>query len=225
MTRYSFAGVLLATAIAVSPVEAATILYNSKVDFTAALGASVTDDYSNPGYQLIQSDAAMSAVLGETDYVSTGFNNLNIVAGERYCAGCNGSFRLLFSSTSVTSGNGVFGVGLDVLNNSDLVPYTAFVTFGDNSTANYALAPTSSAQPYFFGMISDLQIVSIDFGLPNGGVTQNGSFQVDNLTIGTTDKVGAVPEPSTWAMLVLGFGAVGFGLRRKAKVSTKVSHA
>lgn len=27
---------------------------------------------------------------------------------------------------------------------------------------------------------------------------------------------GAVPEPGTWAMMLLGFGAVGFGLRRRS---------
>ncbi|WP_246450764.1 FxDxF family PEP-CTERM protein [Sphingomonas rhizophila] len=26
---------------------------------------------------------------------------------------------------------------------------------------------------------------------------------------------GAVPEPGTWAMMLLGFGAIGFGLRRR----------
>jgi hypothetical protein len=35
---------------------------------------------------------------------------------------------------------------------------------------------------------------------------------------------GAVPEPATWAMMTLGFGAVGFGLRRK-KVSTRIRFA
>lgn len=35
----------------------------------------------------------------------------------------------------------------------------------------------------------------------------------------------AVPEPATWAMMTLGFGAIGFGLRRKAKVATRVRFA
>lgn len=29
----------------------------------------------------------------------------------------------------------------------------------------------------------------------------------------------AVPEPATWAMMLLGFGAIGFAMRRKAKAS------
>ena len=38
---------------------------------------------------------------------------------------------------------------------------------------------------------------------------------------------GAVPEPATWAMMILGVGAVGFAMRRsrKAKVNTTVSFA
>ena len=38
--------------------------------------------------------------------------------------------------------------------------------------------------------------------------TQN-AFEVDNLAI------NAVPEPATWAMMLLGFGAVGFAMRRR----------
>lgn len=35
----------------------------------------------------------------------------------------------------------------------------------------------------------------------------------------------AVPEPSTWAMMIGGFGLVGGAMRRRRKVTTKVSHA
>lgn len=36
---------------------------------------------------------------------------------------------------------------------------------------------------------------------------------------------GAVPEPATWLMLILGFGAVGFGLRRAARTRTTFAYA
>lgn len=35
------------------------------------------------------------------------------------------------------------------------------------------------------------------------------AFEVDNLAI------NAVPEPGTWAMMLLGFGAIGFAIRRR----------
>jgi PEP-CTERM motif-containing protein len=31
----------------------------------------------------------------------------------------------------------------------------------------------------------------------------------------TYDAAGAVPEPATWAMMIFGFGAIGFGMRRR----------
>src|SRR5690606_13616431 len=104
---------------AVSDARAATVTYNNSASFTAELGFSVTDDYENPSYVFIQSDAVMSAVLGETEYESTGFSDLNIVDGiteHYYCAGCNGSFILDFKSTSVGTTSGVFGVGFDFFN-------------------------------------------------------------------------------------------------------------
>lgn len=35
----------------------------------------------------------------------------------------------------------------------------------------------------------------------------------------------AVPEPASWAMMILGMGAVGFAMRRRQKVITRVSYA
>jgi PEP-CTERM motif-containing protein len=42
----------------------------------------------------------------------------------------------------------------------------------------------------------------------------NNEFAVDNIALG----VAAVPEPSTWAMMILGFAGIGFmTYRRKSK--------
>ena len=35
----------------------------------------------------------------------------------------------------------------------------------------------------------------------------------------------AVPEPATWAMMTLGFGGVGFAMRRKRSISTRIRFA
>ena len=39
----------------------------------------------------------------------------------------------------------------------------------------------------------------------------------DDLQFADVASVGAVPEPGTWAMILLGFGAVGFSMRRSAR--------
>ena len=193
----------------------ATVIHNSRAIFEGTLGASITDDYEDSSYVFNQSNAAMTAVLGETSYTSTGHNNINIVfnsaGSQRYCAGCNGSYLLDFTSTSVGSASGVFGAGFDIFSNLATRDgsYYAYVTFGDASTSNYLLSNGGS----FWGITSSLLISSIHVGMINGGTTIDGSFSHDNLTIGAA-AVDA-PEPVTLALLGLGLVGIGFNRGRK----------
>ena len=98
----------------------------------------------------------------------------------------------------------MFGAGFDVEVNSSALPYHAFVTFGDNSTFDVALPAGAS----FWAITSSLDIQSIHLGLANGGTTQQGSFRMDNLTIGNV-----VPAPGVLALL----GVAGFAYRRRRR--------
>jgi hypothetical protein len=73
-------------------------------------------------------------------------------------------------------------------------------------------------------------------GGPNGpiafGVNQSFSAVAfsDGQIIGsgtnfTTPVTAPVPEPATWAMMLLGFGMMGFAMRKRSNVSTTVSYA
>jgi hypothetical protein len=44
-----------------------------------------------------------------------------------------------------------------------------------------------------------------------------GSTELSGGTFGGTLTFAAVPEPATWALLILGFGLVGGALRRKER--------
>jgi hypothetical protein len=48
-------------------------------------------------------------------------------------------------------------------------------------------------------------------------------FQIDDISV--TGLSGAVPEPATWAMMILGMGAVGGAMRRKQAVKASVRFA
>ena len=45
------------------------------------------------------------------------------------------------------------------------------------------------------------------------------AWGLDNLKIYGTLATGAVPEPATWALLILGFGAVGGAMRKRSQVA------
>ena len=53
----------------------------------------------------------------------------------------------------------------------------------------------------------------------------NFTYDVGNIYNGYSGDGAAVPEPSTWAMMLLGFGMVGFGLRNRRKRMVRVSYA
>ncbi|WP_428332922.1 PEPxxWA-CTERM sorting domain-containing protein [Novosphingobium sp.] len=61
-------------------------------------------------------------------------------------------------------------------------------------------------------------LAAIDKGL----VTLDTSKATGNSFVVATS---AVPEPSTWAMMLVGFGLVGFGMRKRSNVRTTASYA
>ena len=198
----------------------AAMIFNDRMAFESQLGTSVTDDYNDPTYNIATyTDTDMSDILGETRYETTGFSNLNIITendGEQvYCSGCNGSYLLDFTNTSVGTAAGVFGVGLDVWGEQNVLGTTAFVTFGDNSTANFAIPDVGSGSE-FWGITDSLLIRSIHFGLVDGGSNTSGSqrMAMDNLTIGAAASVSPVPVPA--AVWLFATALAGFlGYRRR----------
>ncbi|KRB91583.1 hypothetical protein ASE22_06315 [Sphingomonas sp. Root720] len=64
----------------------------------------------------------------------------------------------------------------------------------------------------FFNFESDMGFNRIHL-VQNGG----GGFEFDNLTVGSA-VVSTAPEPASWAMMLLGFGAIGATLRRRSRL-------
>jgi hypothetical protein len=225
--RHAFAAGLVALSAAYEG-SAATLTFIDRPSFEAQLGQSITDTYdgyTSAGVDLTLSNHDMTEVKGETTYETTGHLNNNRILSPTpddhfYCAGCNGTFRMNFSATSLTDeGSGVFGVGFDYSNGFREPAYSAYVTFGDGSQANYELASTTAEPcvvgnctyptPLFFGLTSEKRIADIHISV-QGATSRSGFFYMDDLTIGA-----AIPEPRSWAFMILGFGAAGAVLRRR----------
>jgi hypothetical protein len=60
------------------------------------------------------------------------------------------------------------------------------------------------------------QLVPYFFESTRAGLTGIGSSDVAH-GLAVTQLTGAVPEPATWAMMILGFGGIGFAMRRRRK--------
>ena len=93
-----------------------------------------------------------------------------------------------YSGSSATPFLTLFG------NNLNAVPALGFN--GDQSGA------LTNAYVTFTGLSFDKIVLA----------SSSNSFEFDNISYG---NVGPVPEPSTWAMMILGFAGLGFVYRRR----------
>lgn len=82
---------------------------------------------------------------------------------------------------------------------------------------NWQTNPNGLASFLFSGPVLGLPSVNevvVNFDVVNTGLAQfSGSVSA------------AVPEPATWALMVLGVGMIGFGMRRRQQATTRVSYS
>ena len=101
-----------------------------------------------------------------------------------------------------------------------------------NGAATYSTSSFNGFQfdfTGFRGSLSDLRVSNTSTFRPVGFSVVGNSVRINlsGLTVRADDvlQLAAVPEPATWGMMILGFGAMGFAMRRRAKVRANVSFA
>jgi hypothetical protein len=142
------------------------------------------------------------------DHEVSGSNLIRIDFTNARNAGITG---FSFSMNSTTSGEqwDVFG------SNS---PTSGFISLlvGSDEQVHQLAGSGAAFKYYYFGVVSSNQ---------NNDHHQNGFFQFQqdndnnspNVLLHTVSGVSSVPEPSTWAMMILGFASVGFMAYRRQR--------
>lgn len=116
----------------------------------------------------------------------------------------------------------------------DTVPYPISVNFTFSSPAGTLGSPVSGSTSGFIAPFTSCGVIAggcgeVAWGGPsifNFGKGGQFSVSLSNATFGTPGSAdvtgrftllsqnGAVPEPATWALMILGFGAIGAAMRR-----------
>jgi hypothetical protein len=139
-------------------------------------------------------------------------------------AGTEGSFRALTDwsigndPTYVTAGDPTSGI----LFEARLAPFTYLGHAADGTGANFGLVPVIHGDGHADGFVTATfhGLAPGDYSLFVGGANHAGQTTETGPTYptyGVNVTVQAVPEPSTWAMLLAGGAVAGAALRRKAR--------
>jgi hypothetical protein len=197
---------LVALLSSVASANAAVLLSDN---FDGENGGVPTLNYSG----FANFNVSNSGTGGAVDLIGNGFFDFYPGNG-LYVDICGSSAACGVLTTKTTFAAGNYTITLNLggnarTGNSD----TTTVSFGTNTTS-FMLSPTQQATEVWNVSLSGPGQLSIgDTGL-DGPHIGNILFSVEVDSVGAT-VTSSVPEPSTWAMMILGFAGVGFMAYRR----------
>lgn len=196
MNKLIFGSAAVAAMALTAPAQAAVISFDG---LSGGNGSVFTGPYVEDGFTVSagRGDVFEGQIFGNPEP--------SLVVGSVFGGGPIGSVQVL---------GGVFNFNsFDLSTQNGTGEYQVEGFF--NGSSVFSLA--GSLSPSGFQTISGLagNIDQLNFILTANGTSVN----LDNI-----DVSAAVPEPATWAFMILGFGAIGGALRRR-KTNVKVSYA
>lgn len=213
MQRAFFAA-LVASAIALPSAAMAAVVFDSVGDSTTInLGGDQPGTSSTLYLKLTSLDANGDMTNGDLkfDYALTNTGNTAVnpsgrVSGFGFSTSpevSGGAVTGDFSNFNLDPGPGQLGAAVDVcFSNSGSCSGSGGATVGDPATGTLTLALGSGTTAV---TLDDFGVRYQSLGLQGEGSGRG--FEVP----------GAVPEPGTWAMMLLGFGGIGFAMRRRRR--------
>ena len=149
-----------------------------------------------------------------TGYTLTGNTGFSGVAGG---VGSSGAFGAFFGPVGSTG-----GISQSLATTAGQSYLISFDLQGDGGTPSFYQVLFGGAQlftgtnPAAFGFTTFSTTATATGASTNLAFNfrnDPGFFSLDNVSV--TAVTGAVPEPTTWMMMLLGFGAIGFAVRRR----------
>jgi len=195
------------TTLAAAPASAATIIQN----FSLSSGNS---------FALQQFDGA----LGTLQSVDVLFNAITRRNVANPAVGAGANVFTLHGFANLTSGDASapalpsWEVNTTDAQSKFNSPYE-LQAGGPTQTTNITtgLASFTGTSTFSYLLTAGIDILSAT--APYGATTRNDGSAAISIRYNFTEAVAAVPEPSTWAMMILGFGVIGAAMRRRAKPS------
>ncbi|WP_242137134.1 PEPxxWA-CTERM sorting domain-containing protein [Sphingomonas sp. TREG-RG-20F-R18-01] len=209
------ASLALASSMLAGPANAAVTMSFNSTGSSPTTGFTVIDTFTTlaglaiTGSVQIKTPPADPSGAPPANSSPSGTSYLSVLAG--------GAATYTFASP-VTGVQFDWG-SVDTYNTLTLRGSFGTMTIVPGTTPNPAFPSTNGNQGFtgsglFTALGSGDTFTSITFG------SSSNSFEVDNLAVRS-----AVPEPASWAMMLAGFGLVGFGLRHRTARARRLTYA
>ena len=243
---YAALAATAALALVAGPAHANLIGFTVKVELPGAVNSTAEFDYMGVetfdtralGLGSFESDFGGSPIVGA-------YSGVNVIPVDRYGGADNdGRYAVVGLDTSDSysitltqegeSGINYFGYWLSALDAGNTVEFFSGATSLGTFTPTNLISIVSGNSGYYgnpyTGLNSGEPYAFVNFYLNSGTfdrivfrqTTSGAGYESDNHTIGWFSKQGGgtvipgVPEPGTWAMMILGFGFVGGVIRRRS---------
>lgn len=214
MFKYLAAVSMLAVA---TPGFAAVAAFTDRISFEAVAGSLITETFNSVAVDTSFNNQTVAftgfRVRGNDPLNQAGGNNfIDVVPLETAVSpqsfdvdGTNLLNAVVFpdgTSVTFTFNRAITAVGFDTRRMQN------FSNLMQISVGGQTLLP--GVLPLFLGYVSDTPFTTLTFSGQTGAEFGD-SFSIDNFSFSST----AVPEPTSWAMLIAGFGFVGAAARRR----------
>jgi PEP-CTERM motif len=156
----------------------------------------------------------------EQSYVGDTYSNVALVTNYSALQGANAADPVTFDLNGMMPNTGATqsAIYLYVYNaTTNAQVYASGELASTTTEITIPVGDLAAGTSYYYNLEYDDRI----FNLTDSGIAQ---YQIyDNDTNGNFFTAGTVPEPSTWAMLIIGFGGIGMMMRRRALAVAKAA--
>jgi hypothetical protein len=194
-------------------------------------GSFETGDFSGWTYAGVTPSGAPAVIIpynSNASYPGGAFGEPippdNTASGSPDAVGDKAAYFVADGATESLSQSVFLDVGVYTIGFSVYVPFNGFNNSG-NATFNGSVAGVNLANftvdastpgvwVHFAGLANIAVAGNYDTAFTyNSGPAPAGDFVVDRAYIVAGDVTGGIPEPGTWALMILGFGGAGASLR------------